>query len=280
MKIIDAHVHLWNPARLDYPWLDSVPGIKKPFLIHDYHRATDGCEVVKLVFVQCECQPKQALDELDFVMEQVTIDSRIAGIVAYAPLEQGEGIINYLNTLKANPLVRGVRRMTEGQPGLCLSDPFIEAVRLLPRFELTLDVCIKPSQIDETIALIARCPDTQFILDHLGKPNISQGRLKLFQKDLSRLAQFPNVVAKLSGLVTEADWEHWTKDDLQPYVDYALDRFGADRLLFGSDWPVVLMAATFDRWLDTLQQIVDHCTRSEKESLLYRTSERVYQLAT
>ncbi|GHB86749.1 amidohydrolase family protein [Persicitalea jodogahamensis] len=279
MTLIDSHVHFWNPARLDYPWLDSVPDIKKPFLIHDYNQATSGYEVIKLVFVQSECEPEQALDELDFVMEQAAIDRRIAGIVAYAPLEQGEEVINYLNILKANPLVRGVRRLTENQTNPCTAAPFIEAARLLPRFGLTLDVSIRPYQMEETFALIERCPETQFILDHLGKPNIGHGQFYAFQKHIGRMAQFPNVVAKVSGLVTEADWEYWTKDEIQPYVDYALERFGADRLLFGSDWPVVLVAATFDRWLDTLQQLVTHCSESERESLFYRTAERVYQLA-
>lgn len=280
MKIIDAHLHLWDVDRLSYPWLASVPPINRTFLMIDYEQATAGYEMEKLIFVQADCLPRQNWREITFVDEQADQDARIQGIVGYLPLEKGAALTSDMALMQATPRLKGVRRMTGAEPGLCLTPDFIAAVRLLPAHGLSLDLSIKPFQMVETIRLIGQCPDTLFVLDHLGKPAIRDGAFAAFQRNMTTLAGFPNVVAKVSGLLTEADWEHWQPDELKPYLYHAIEAFGFDRLLYGSDWPVVLLAGRLARWLDTLQNLLTTCAATDLDKLFYHNAVRVYQLAS
>ena len=279
MKIIDAHLHLWDVNRFTYPWLKTVPSINRTFQLTDYRQATNGYEIDKLIFVQAECLPRQNWEEIAFAGEQASADTRIQGVVGYLPMERGVvSLTTDLERLQTNPLVKGVRRMTETEPGLCLTPGFVAAVRLLPAYGLSLDLSIKPVQIAETIRLIQQCPDTLFVLDHLGKPAIKSGDLAAFRWDMTTLAEFPNVVAKVSGLLTEADWVNWKPDDLKPYLYHTIDTFGFERLLYGSDWPVVLLAGRLTQWLDTLQELLIDCAATEIDKLFYQNAIRVYRL--
>ena len=278
MKIIDAHLHLWDVDRLAYPWLTSVPPINRTFLMTDYQQATAGYEIDKLIFVQGECLPRQRWEEITFVDEQANQNAHIQGIVGYLPLERGASLIGDMERLQTNDRLKGVRRMTDAEPGLCLTPDFVAAVRLLPDYGLSLDLSIKPVQMAETIRLIQQCPDTLFVLDHLGKPAIKSGELAAFKRDMTTLAGFPNVVTKVSGLLTEADWSSWTPDDLKPYLYHALDAFGFDRVLYGSDWPVVLLAGRLAEWFDTLQHLLMDCVATDLDKLFYHNAVRVYRL--
>lgn len=279
LPIIDAHVHLWDRARISYPWLAAVPAIDKDFLIADYQRATSEFPIEKMVFVQCDCSSDQYLEELDFVSKQALSDQRLQAVVAYAPLEQGESIRELLSMYQFNPSIKGVRKMYDQSPEICRQQHFLNAVRMLPSYNLTFDVSIKPSSAKETIDLIAACPDTQFVLDHLGKPDIVNGKLADFKRDIDVFAAMPNVVAKVSGLITEARLEGWTLDDIRPYIDYAIERFGFDRLMYGGDWPVVLLAGSYATWLHTLWQCVHTCSEEELKKLFFETAKRTYRLS-
>lgn len=276
--LIDAHVHLWDVDRMDYPWLDEVPAIRKSFLIDDYKQATSVFSVEKIVFVQCECRPEQAAKELAFVLEQAATDKRIQGIVAYAPMEQGRTVKAVLNSYAEQSLVKGIRRMYDDDPALCTSRPFLDAVRLLPDYHYTFDVSVKPSAWAATQNMIRQCPDTLFVLDHLGKPDIKHGGLSEFKKNIDVIAGFPNVVAKFSGLITEANWQSWTREDIEPYVKYALNAFGYERLLFGSDWPVVLLAGDFKRWVTALEETLDLPDNATFQKIFFENATRVYRL--
>lgn len=276
MKIIDAHLHLWDISWLHYPWLDIVPGIRRNFLIDDYKKSCNGFDIEAMIFVQCECIPREAIAELDFVMEQAKADNRIKGIVAYAALEKGYELEGYIQMLKRNPLIRGVRRMTEQEPGLCLSKKFSEATDLLAKNDLSLDLSIKPFQAEETIAMIERNPENKFILDHLGKPGIKNDGFGEYKKYISRFAQFPNLGAKLSGLITEADWQNWNIDTIRPYFEFAVEKFGTKRLVFGSDWPVVLLAGSLKEWLHAALELASNCTQQERDDLFYNNAKKYY----
>ena len=279
MKLIDAHLHLWDVDRLHYPWLTSVPLLNRTFGLADYRAAMAGYDLEAMIFVQADCLPQQNWAEITFVDEQITQEPRLQGIVAYLALEKGLLLGNEMARLQAMPRLKGVRRMTETEPGLCLTPDFLAAVRLLPQYGLSLDLSIKPFQVAETVRLIEQCPDTLFVLDHLGKPGIKAGALAAFKLDMTRLAALPNVVAKVSGLLTEADWANWQPDDLKPYLYHAIDAFGFDRLLYGSDWPVVLLAGRLAQWLDTLQALLSSCTDTDRDKLFCQTARRVYRLA-
>lgn len=278
IPIIDTHLHLWDINRFYYPWLEEVPSIKKTFFIEDYQRASCRFHIKKMVFVQCECLPEQCLKEVDFVIEQASKDERIKGIISYLPLELGKGIIPYLDEFKVNSLIKGVRRMYDDNPGLCCSSSFLDALNILPSYNLSFDVSIKQHSMAATIQMIKECGNTVFILDHLGKPNIKNGSYKTFQKDMDKLASYPNVVAKISGLITEADWDNWTIADLKPYIDYAVKVFGFERLLFGGDWPVVLLAGTYERWLNALSEILQDSASNGLSMLFHDNAERIYKL--
>jgi L-fuconolactonase len=278
MKIIDSHVHLWDIQRLSYPWLEEVPAIKKNFLIEDYQEATANYEIKKMVFVQCECEPNQANEEIEFVMEQAKIDNRIQGIVAYSPLENFKKAQENLEILSQNKLIKGVRRMISDDPNLYLKNDFVESVKLLSQYNLTLDISIKPIQMPQTLNLAKKCSDTIIILDHICKPDIANNTFKEFQKNIVSFTDFENVMIKISGLVTEADWQHWTVDDLRPYIEFTIEKFGFERIMFGSDYPVLLLASSFNRWIETLNLVVSEFSENEKLKLFYSNAERIYKL--
>ncbi|HEX3933249.1 MAG TPA: amidohydrolase family protein, partial [Puia sp.] len=264
--------------RMDYPWLAGMASINRNFFIEDYSQATRYLPPEKIVVVQGACMPGQFLEEVAFIREQALQDNRIQGIVAYAPLEDPRLADEALQTLSAIPLVKGIRRMYDDDPSLCCSAPFIAGLQKLPARDLSFDISILPSSMKATIRMIEKCPETRFILDHLGKPSIVNSKLDEFKQNMAILSSFPNVAAKISGLVTEADLEKWTGDDIMPYLEYALNRFGFERLMFGSDWPVMLLASSYEKWVLTVMRIIEGCTNEEKNRLFYTNAEEIYNL--
>jgi L-fuconolactonase len=280
IPIVDTHVHLWDIARLKYPWLQTVPTINRNFLIEDYAEASSHFEVQSMVVVQGECLPEQYREEIQFLSEQAALDPRIQGIVAYAPVENEREFDDALEFFSATDLVKGVRRMYDEDPALCCSRTFIRNLRWLPAFGLTFDVSVKPHALNHTIKMIEQCPETSFVLDHLGKPDIKGGDIATFRKHIDALAVLPNVKAKLSGLVTEADHNAWKKEDLIPYVTYAFEKFGAGRLMFGSDYPVVAQAASYKTWLTILLEILEGISAEDRRTVFYDNAISCYRLGS
>lgn len=278
IPLIDSHLHLWDVELMDYPWLQEVPAINRSFSIGDYQDQTVGLNLEKMVFVQCECLPHQNMDEIKFVEQQALKDSRIKGMIAYAPMEKGEAIIPLLELFKKNPLIKGIRRMYDDTPECCTDPDFLTAVRLLPQYGLSMDLSIKPASVAQTLSLISACPETQFILDHLGKPDIKHNGFDQFKQDVDAFAQLPNVVAKVSGLITEADWNHWSGEEISEYILYAIDCFGFDRLMFGGDWPVVLLAGTYNEWLQALFRSLEKYSDEDLRKLFCDTACKVYRI--
>ncbi|HEX5552468.1 MAG TPA: amidohydrolase family protein [Chitinophagaceae bacterium] len=278
IPIIDSHLHLWDVQRMQYPWLDAVPAIRKSFFIEDYQQAAGSFPIEKMVFVQAECEAGMYLEEVRFVEEQALKDQRIQGIIAYAPLENGTAVGPVLDALKQHPLVKGVRRMYDDAPERCVSPSFTEGLQLLPAYGYSFDISIQPAAMEETIRMIKGSPDTQFILDHLGKPDIRNQKWSEYQSHMERLAAFPNVVAKISGLITEADPDNWTLEELKPYVLHAVNCFTAERLMFGGDWPVLLLGGTYGRWITALQEILAGLPAADQEAIFYKNAGRIYRL--
>lgn len=278
--IVDTHLHIWDLERLRYPWLNDVPKLNKSHLIEDYRRACDGVDVAKMVFLQCECDPAQFQQEVEWVTNVATEDSGIRGIVAWAPLEKGEAATDSLAGLAANPHVRGIRRIIqfETDPEFCLQPDFVRGVQLLADFGMSFDICIKCHQMENTIKLVRRCPDVRFILDHIGKPNIRERELEPWAIHLRELANCDNVWCKVSGLVTEADFEAWTIDDLRPYLEHVFDSFGFHRAMFGGDWPVSTQATEYPRWVQTLDTVLKDCSRDELRRFYVTNAEDFYRV--
>jgi L-fuconolactonase len=278
--IVDAHVHFWNPAELNYPWLAGAPALNRTFLPEDYPAATRTANVSKMIFVECGCTAAQSIDEARWISEIATREPRLKGIIAQASVELGERVTGELATLDKNPIVRGVRRNLQGETDacFCLQPNFITGVQTLAKFNFTFDLCIVHSQLPAVIQLVARCPEVFFILDHCAKPAIRDQNLDPWRKHLRELAALPNVACKISGLVTEANPARCGASDLQPYVAHAIDCFGFDRVLFGGDWPVCQLATTYDDWLTALQAILAGEPETNLKKLFQTNAERIYRV--
>jgi L-fuconolactonase len=278
--IVDAHVHFWNPAKFNYPWLASVPVLHRTFLPEDYSAATKLANVSKLIFVECGCAASQSVDEARWISQIATGEPRLKGIVAQASVESGARVTDELATLATNPLVKGVRRNLQGETDMnfCLQPHFVTGVLALAEFNFTFDLCIVPHQLPAATQLVARCPEVFFVLDHVAKPAIRDRQLDPWRKHLRELAALPNVACKISGLVTEADPARCGAPDLEPYVAHTLDCFGFDRVLFGGDWPVCQLATTYENWLAALKGIVAGETDTNLRKLFQTNAERIYRV--
>jgi len=278
--IVDAHVHFWNPAKLNYPWLASVPTLSCAFLPEHYSAAAKTANVSKMIFVECGCAAAQSLDETSWISEIAARETRLKGIVAQASVEFGARVTGELTALAKNPLVKGVRRnlQAETDPYFCLQPNFVTGVHALAKFNFTFDLCIVHSQLPAVTQLVARCPEVFFVLDHCAKPAIRDKNLNPWRQHLRELAALPNVACKISGLVTEAHPVRCGALDLQPYVRHALDCFGFDRVLFGGDWPVCNLASSFENWLAALNAILTDEPETNLKKLFQTNAERIYRV--
>lgn len=276
--VIDAHVHLWDPRRFRMPWIDDNPRLKRAFGPTEFAQASDASDVEAIVYVQVDVTPAYGLLEARWAAEQGAL---VAGIVAWAPMEDGSVVSTYLDELvKVDPRVKGVRRLiqSETDPHFPTRPGLLEGLRLLPKYGLSFDICIQHHQLAQSIEMVRACPDTSFVLDHLGKPDVKAGQLEPWRQQIAELAALPNVMCKVSGLVTEADLAQWTIADVKPYVLHVLDAFGEDRVLFGGDWPVVTMASSYGRWVKTLDELTAHLSPSALKKLWAENARRVYRL--
>ena len=278
--IVDTHIHLWDPSVLRYPWLDEVPFLNKPYLLEDYRNACGAVDVGTMIFVQCDPDPDENLKEAEWVASLAKEDPRIRGIVAGAPLEKGDGARTLLEQLSEIPLVKGIRRLIQSE-GLefCVQPDFIRGVQSLEEFGLSFDICIYYRHLANTIQFVKQCSNIQFILDHIGKPNIKDQLFEPWKREIKELSEFPNVSCKVSGLVTEADFESWTREDLKPYIDHVIECFGFDRVIYGSDWPVAAQATKYPRWVETLEWAVNGCSGAELRKLFRDNALQFYRVS-
>jgi L-fuconolactonase len=279
--IVDTHLHLWDPNHFRMSWLDNNPLLNQPYSLPEYRQHTAGIDIAAMVYLQVEVETPYALLEARWVAERAREDPRIKGMVLWAPLEYGERARAFLDALaETSSLVKGIRRIIQFEPDLdfCLQASFVRGVQLLAEYGWTFDICINYKQMANSIELVRRCPNTTFILDHIGKPDIQHHLLDPWRSEIKTLAGFPNVWCKMSGLVTEADHQHWTRDDLQPYIDHVLECFGFERTMFGGDWPVATQAARYSQWLDTLLWAVQGCSDDERRRLMRENGRSFYRL--
>ena len=173
--IVDTHVHLWHPKQLRYPWLKQVPALNRPYLLDDYSAAHENLEIESIVFVQCDTHPDDGLKEAAWVTSLVAAEPRIRGIVAWAPLEEGEKVEPFVEKLAEEHLVKGIRRLIQGESvDFCTQPKFVDGVKTLARYGLSFDICVFHPQLANAIRLVEQCPHVQFILDHIGKPDIKK----------------------------------------------------------------------------------------------------------
>ncbi|GEL45608.1 amidohydrolase [Cellulomonas hominis] len=286
--VVDSHVHHWDPERLAYPWLDEFTRLRRPYLPEHLAADAAGLGVAGVVHVQADCRPDQALAEVDLV---AALDAPVPvlGVVAYAGVERGAAVADELAALTERPLVRGIRRSTQNEPdGVLGSAAYRDGLVEVARAGLTADLCVRAAQLPEVVAalrdVLDREPGLRVVLDHAGKPSIADdvtgtGRTRAaWRADLADLAALPGVVCKASGLVTEADWDAWTPGQVLPYLADVLDVFGPGRVLFGSDWPVLTLAADYPRWLALVAGAVEPLGDAALDAVLAGNAVRTYRL--
>jgi L-fuconolactonase len=280
LPIVDAHVHLWNPQLFPMPWLADLPKLNRPYGLSEYQEQTAGLPIASMIYVEVDVAPQFALLEAQHVAALASQDARLQGIIATAPVQFGSQTRVYLDALRElGPYIKGVRRnIQDMEPDYCRQPAFIQGVQLLAEYGYSFDICIRHTQMAAVTELVRRCPDVTFILDHLGKPDIRGHVLDPWRDDIARLAALPNVACKLSGLLTEADPQHWQIADLAPFVAHAITVFGAQRLLFGGDWPVMLHAATYLQWHDAVQHLVAALPDDDQRAIWCDNARRWYRL--
>ena len=278
--IVDSHVHLYDPTWLRYGWLAKVPRINRRYDLSDFDRCRAGVQVDKLVFAEVAVDPGLHFAEAAWVQGLADADPRLAGMIAHAPMEKEAAVETDLDRLAQYTALRGIRRLieTEVDISFCLSPGFLEALRLLPARNLSFDICVKHWGLVFAVEMARRCPGVRFVLDHIGKPGIRDGLIEPWKDQLRRLAELPNVVCKLSGVITEADHGHWTKEQVRPYVEHVIACFGFDRVMYGSDWTVSELTHDYPAWVAILDEITAGCSADELESLWRGTAIRTYRL--
>jgi L-fuconolactonase len=278
--IIDTHLHFWDTEKLHYPWLDNIPFLNRTFLLDDYNKACNGINVESMIFVQCECEPSQYRQEVEWVTKVAEEDKRIKGIVSWAPLEKGEKVRDELEILAKNKLVKGIRRIIQFEPDLdfCIRPDFIKGVNMLKDYNFTFDICISYKHNRNTIRFVEQCQDIPMILDHIGKPDIKNKMVYPWKDEIKELSKFRNVFCKISSLATEADHKNWTMEDIRPFADHIFECFGFDRTVFAGDWPVSTLAADFPTCVETIEKLLKGYSETELKKLFHDNAIKFYKI--
>lgn len=278
MTVIDAHQHFWNLDRVDYPWLTPGHGVihrtwEEPDLAHDL--GTAGVEHTVIV------QSMDSFADTEYMIEVADRWPVIAAIVGWVPLDRPETANEALERYAADPRIVGIRHLIHELP-----DPdwlrraeVQEGLALLAERGLTFDVvAVLPRHLEHVPYLSERHPDLRIVIDHLAKPPIAERGWEPWAGLLRAAAENPNVYVKLSGLNTAADWETWTADDLRPYVDHAFEVFGPDRMMYGGDWPVSVLAGDYPKvWAET-QRLLESLAPADRDRVLGGTAAEFYRI--
>ena len=273
---IDAHHHFWKYDPAEYGWIcEDMRAIRRDFLPEDLRAEIRAAGVDGVVSVQA----RQTLEETAWLLELAEANDFIRGVVGWLPLAAA-GITAELERFAASPKLRGVRHVLQGEADerYMLRQDFNAGVRALRSFGLVYDLLIFERQLPQTIEFVDRHPAQVFVLDHVAKPRIKDGVIEPWNRLLRELAKRESVFCKLSGMVTEADWSNWNEECLRPYADAVLESFGADRVMFGSDWPVCLAAGSYGRWAATARHLVAKLSSAEQAAIFGGTATRAYIL--
>ncbi len=274
---VDAHQHFWRYTPDEYDWIDdSMSCLRREFLPEhlepELKRARfDGSIVV---------QARQTLAETQWLLELAAPSQFILGVIGWVDLRATD-VQPQLARFAGNPKLLGIRHIVQSEPDerFLLQPEFLRGISALAEFDLTYDILIYPAQLSVAAEFIRRFPRPRFVLDHLAKPLIKTGILQPWEADMRKLAQFPNVFCKLSGLVTEADWKAWKPEQFAPYLDVVLECFGPDRLMIGSDWPVCTVAASYTQTMDVVIDFLGKYPREVRDAVLGGSASRFWRLA-
>ena len=275
-ETIDAHHHLWSYQPAEYAWISpEMSALARDFLPEHLRPELQKARIDGTVVVQA----RQSLQETEWLLSLANNSSFLRGVVGWAPI-CSETFPSDLEMLCQHRKLKGLRHVIQDEPDdqFILRDDFNRGISALSTSGLVYDILLFARQLPAAIQCVDRHPNQVFVLDHIAKPSIKQAILDPWRSHIRQLAERNNVYCKLSGMVTEADWSQWRKEDLQPYLDTVLEAFGPNRLMAGSDWPVCLLAATYAHWFETLREMLHPLSISEKENIFGGVASRVYRL--
>ena len=283
VPIVDTHQHLWDLKQFKLPWVKEGSPLAKNYVLDDYRKATEGLNVVKTVYMEVDVDPSQQDAEADFVIglcKDAQKTRMYGAVISGRPAS--DGFKKYVSRFKGSKHIKGLRQVLHNEgnkAGYCLEPAFVKGIQLLGDLGLSFDICIRPGELADAAKLIDECPGTRFILDHCGNANVQAKDRTAWQKGMGEVAKRKNVVCKVSGIVASAKPGAWSADDLAPIVNHTLDAFGPDRVMFGGDWPVCTLAATYRQWVEALKAIVRGRKEEEQLKLFHDNAVKFYGLA-
>ena len=274
--IIDSHHHYWHYNPVDYDWIDdSMKVIRTDFLPEKLEMTIMEAKIDAVISVQA----RQSLEETDWLITMAHQNKFMKGVVGWLPLNH-ENIESYLEKYSGEKILKGVRHVVQGEPDpeFILRSDFNRGISLLKKYSLVYDLLIQERQLPNSIRFVDRHPCQPFVLDHIAKPLIGRNELSPWKENSQELAKRDNVNCKISGMVTEADYNNWTSEQLLPYFEVILEAFGPDRLLFGSDWPVCLLATSYKSWADLVRKNISTYSETEQAKIMGGNAVRIYDL--
>ncbi len=273
---IDAHQHFWRYNANEYGWIDdSMAGLRRDFLPEDLRREMEAAGFDGAIAVQT----RQTLEETRWLLELAASSSYVLGVVGWVDL-RSPNVRSQFAEFAGNPKFLGVRHIVQSEPDdrFLLQPEFLRGIAALEGFDLTYDILIYPRHLPVAAEFVRRFPRQRFVLDHLAKPLIKSGSLQPWQSGIRDLAQNTNVFCKLSGLITEADWKNWKSSDFEPYLDVALESFGRDRLMIGSDWPVCTVAGSYSETMNLVMEYLEKYPAEVRNAVLGENAEQFWKL--
>lgn len=273
MRIVDTHLHLIYPDRFTYPWLANKPAINRAWSIEDYLAEAAPLGIEAALHMEVD------VAEPDMAGETALVSTlpHIVGVIAACRPEH-PAFVEQIERLSDNPQVKGVRRILHEMPDdLSDSDMFVENIRHLADYDLSFDLCVRADQLPIGQMLVERAPEVTFIVDHCGVPDITGAGRDPWHEQMRRISRLPNIHAKISGIMAYAG-EDWTVQTLRPYVEHVIECFGWDRVVWGSDHPVVTLTGSLTRWVEATLEIVDGASAEERAKLLHLNAERLYKV--
>lgn len=275
---IDAHQHYWIYNAAEYEWIDdSMAALRRNFLPEDLAPELERAGFHGSVTVQT----RQTLEETRWLLELAERSRNILGVVGWVDLFSRE-CRSQLEAFSKHSKLVGIRHIVQSEPDerFLLRPDFLRGIGMLEEFDLAYDILIYTRHLPVAAEFLERFPRQRFVLDHLAKPPIKNHEIGDWAEGIRLIAKFPNVFCKISGLVTEADWQRWTPEDIHPYLDVAFESFGATRLMIGSDWPVCLVASPYGRVMDVVMKYLQKRTDEEREAVLGGNAQRFWRLET